>query len=88
MRTRARILVILFALSVLAAAVAVAQTSETLTGCLEKAADGSFTLAEKGKTDKVMLHGGELAAHVGHTVKITGSWQTDGGKKFFHVTMV
>jgi hypothetical protein len=76
-------------LLVLTLATAFAQTTETLTGCLEKAGDG-FALAQKGKTEKVTLHAASdlgLAAHVGHTVRLTGEWkQGDGGAKVFHVS--
>jgi hypothetical protein len=71
-------------------ATAFAQASETLTGCLEKADDGSFALAQKGKAEKVKLHGASdlgLGAHVGHTVRVTGEWQEgDAGGKVFHVS--
>ena len=51
--------------------------------------DGSFTLTEKGKTEKVKLHTATdlgLGAHVGHTVRLTGEWKEDGGAKVFHVS--
>jgi hypothetical protein len=77
-------------LLVLTLATAFAQTTETLTGCLEKADDGSFALAQKGKTEKVKLHAPSdlgLGAHVGHTVRVTGEWrQGDDGGKAFHVS--
>jgi hypothetical protein len=76
-------------LLILGIATAFAQTPVTLTGCLAKADDGSFTLTEKGKTEKVKLHTASdlgLGAHVGHTVRLTGEWKGDASAKVFHVS--
>jgi hypothetical protein len=90
MRTGRPLAVLIVILLVATIATAFAQKTETaLTGCLAKADDGSFTLTEKGKTEKVKLHAAGdlgLAAHVGHTVKLTGEWQGEGAAKVFHVT--
>jgi hypothetical protein len=51
----------------------------TLTGCLEGAA-GPFTLTTEGGEKYVVMGSEELAKHVGHTVKITGTKGDDPGK--------
>ena len=91
MRTgRPTLAVFIVLVLIITIATAFAQTAETLTGCLEKAGESSFTLAQKGKTEKVKLHGASdlgLGAHVGHTVKVTGEWRDgDDGGKVFHVS--
>jgi hypothetical protein len=89
MRTGRPTLAILIVILLIATiTTAFAQKTETLTGCLAKADDGSFTLTEKGKTDKVKLHTMSdlgLGSHVGHTVRLTGEWQGEGSAKMFHV---
>jgi hypothetical protein len=51
----------------------------TLTGCLEGVA-GAFTLTTEGGEKYVVMGSAELAKHVGHTVKITGTKGDDPGK--------
>lgn len=51
----------------------------TLTGCLEGAA-GAFTLTTEGGEKYAVMGSADLAKHVGHTVKITGTKGDDTGK--------
>jgi hypothetical protein len=54
-----------------------APKEHSMTGCLQKSAEGSFTLmntAEKGpKTVDIAESTANLAPHVGHKVEITGT---------------
>jgi hypothetical protein len=90
MRTRRATLGVVFVLLLVATiTTALAEGAMTLTGCLAKADDGTFTLMEKGKTEKVKLHamsGVDLGPHAGHTVRLTGEWQGEGAAKMFHVS--
>ena len=50
----------------------------TLTGCLSKSTtgtEGSYTLTTKNK--EVDVRGAQLAEHVGHEVKLSGSWMNE-----------
>ena len=51
----------------------------TLTGCLEGAA-GAYTLTTEGGEKYVVMGSADLAKHVGHTVKITGTKADAAGK--------
>ena len=51
----------------------------TLTGCLEGAA-GAFTLTTEGGEKYVVTGSADLAKHVGHKVKITGTKGDNPGK--------
>ena len=61
----------------------------TVTGCLNKGADGYvLTNAKTGKTT-VVTGPAELDKHAAnHTVKLTGASMTEGGKRVFHVTKI
>src|SRR5438270_11568951 len=52
------------------------QDRRTVTGCVEKSGDG-YTVKNGRYKDAFMVHGkDDLAAHVGHTVTLTGTWAT------------
>lgn len=60
-------------------------------GCLSAGAgEGAYVLTKKKKdrTKEVAVMGGaDMAAHVGHIVKLTGEWhKDDDGAKTFHAT--
>src|SRR5262245_16561184 len=62
--------------------------TETMTGCLTKDATGSFILTDSSGT-KTTVAGSGLEKHsANHTVTLTGSAKTDGGKSVFEVTKV
>lgn len=66
------------------------QDRRSVTGCVEKSGDG-YMLKNAHYKDGFMLHGkdvrdDELAAHVGHTVTLSGTWATP--KKDFNVDKV
>lgn len=49
-----------------------------ITGCVEKSGDG-YVLKDSHHKNGVKVTGSDdLAPHVGHTVKLTGSWTTPG----------
>lgn len=62
-----------------------AQAEQSLTGCLA-GAENSFTL--KTSSGEVQLQGDGLAAHVGKTIRVTGTQSTAAGKSSFKVTDV
>jgi hypothetical protein len=68
-----------------AGAPAQAQAEQSLTGCLA-GAENSFTL--KTSSGEVQLQGNGLAAHVGKTIRVTGTQSTVAGKSTFKVTDV
>lgn len=51
----------------------------TLTGCLQGAA-GAYTLTTESGEKYAVMGSADLAKHVGHTVKITGTKGADPGK--------
>ena len=48
--------------------------SSAITGCLKQGSDpgGYYLMAQDGKMYELVVHGVNLAEHVGHTVTITG----------------
>ena len=55
-------------------------TANTLTGCLSKTTpttgtEAAYTLTTKNK--EIDVRGGQLADHVGHEVKLTGTWMNE-----------
>ena len=66
------------------AAQAQAQAAElTLTGCLA-GQDATFTLTTS--SGAVQVEGDGLQAHVGHTIRVSGTQATVAGKSVFKVT--
>lgn len=67
-------------------ATAEAPKSHTMTGCIGGSA-GKYTITNGRYKNGVAVAGkDDLAAHVGHTVKLTGTWSED--KKTFNETKV
>ena len=62
-----------------AAQAAAAEAQVTVTGCLQSAA-GAFTLTTESGEQYVVMGSADLAKHVGHTVKITGTKAESPGK--------
>lgn len=58
---------------------------QSLTGCLASQ-EGTFTL--KTSSGTVQLEGNGLQAHVGHTIRVSGTQSTVAGKSVFKVTNV
>lgn len=56
---------------------------QTLTGCLASE-QGSFSL--KTSSGTFQLEGNGLQAHVGHTIRVSGTQSTVAGKSVFRVT--
>lgn len=52
--------------------------SKSTTGCIEKSGDGYVLKNSKNKEGVKVTGSDDLAPHVGHTVKLTGSWTTPG----------
>lgn len=52
---------------------------KTLKGCIESAGAGQYTLAEKGGKSVTLNSTEDLSAHVGHEVKVHGSYGSGAG---------
>jgi hypothetical protein len=52
--------------------------SRTTTGCIEKSGDSYMLKNGRYKNGVKVTGSDDLSAHVGHTVKLTGSWTTPG----------
>jgi hypothetical protein len=61
-----------------------APKSSTLTGCVG-GSSGAFTV-KKGTKQVPVTSSDDLSAHVGHKVKLTGTWEGTGKAKSFNAT--